>query len=265
MTRLAQCVVAGTLWLVGAPPSAAAAHPSDGWPRPVGALAGGWGGAPVEFRLGAGVERGLVPPFRASSRDRSLLQLEGVWSPTPSVRLGLQVDALRDALPSGEVLVGPGDLRLSTLVRLVDDPLDLGLGWRVKLPNARDEGELGTDETDVDLLLSAGHQVGPLTLGLDAGLAIRGNPLRFANQDDVPFAWLYLHGPAGPVRVGARLGGEAPTARNPARAAAAVGAEFGERLRVGGEAQAGLTPAAADWGARLWVGAAPACRRRPRD
>ena len=107
--------------------------------------------------------------------------------------------------------------------------------------------------------------VGPVTLGLDAGLGIRGNPLRFANQDDVPFGWFYGHVPVGPVRLGARLGGDAPTARNPGRGSAAVGGELGEHLRIGAEAQAGLTPAAADWGARVWVGGAPACRRPARD
>jgi hypothetical protein len=265
MTRLAQCVLAGTIWLAGATRSLAATPPNGGWPGPVGPLSGGWSGAPVEFRISAAMERGLVPPFRATSRDRTSLGFDGLWSPVPAIRLGLQVDALRDALPSGDVLMGVGDLRLSTLVRLIDDPLDVGVGWRVKLPNAKDEGELGTDETDADLLVALGMAAGPVTLGLDAGLAIRGNPLRFANQDDVPFLWVSGHVPAGPVRLSGRAGGDAPTARNPARGTAAFGAEFGDVVMVGAELQAGLTPAAPDWGARLWVGAAPACRPRLRD
>ena len=241
--------------------------PSTGsavWPPASGSATPEW-----SARLGISWRRGLVPPFRAAARDRGAIEVALGWSPHPRVGLDLRFDALRDQLPTGEVRVGPGDLRLGVEAGLWQGAVDLDLGWQVKLPDARDEGELGTDETDVLLFARISRALGPARLALQGGLGILGDPLRFANQDDVPLLWLAGSLPAGPLDISARVGGGLPGARNPARLDAAVGLERGcprrGRWLVGGEVLGGLTPAAEDWGIRAWAGVTAACPEPARD
>jgi hypothetical protein len=216
----------------------------------------------AETRLGMAYASGLVPPFRAADRNRWASEVAGRWSPSEAVRVSARWSWLQDSTSNGDITRGPGDLVLQTTAFPVrGGPVEVGLSWAVKLPNAQDEGELGTDETDATITgVLAGSQ-GSLDWSTTAGLAILGNPLRFANQDDVPLAWAAAGLPVGPVRLGARAGGELATARNPARMEAALGAETVCPTLSGLEASAGLTPAAADWSVRAWVGWGAGCER----
>ena len=211
----------------------------------------------------------MVPPFRAASRDRAAAELDLVWRPQPPLTLWASADVLRDRSVAGDVVSGPGDLRLgaSADVWTARGPASptLGLGWEAKVPSARDEGELGTDETDVSLWGALDVLAGPVRLAARGGVAILGDPLQFANQDDVALAWLTAWAPTGPVSLGGRVGGTLRSPRNPARLSASALAASRGRVRIGAEATAGLTPAAADWAARLGVGVGWACPAGTRD
>lgn len=198
--------------------------------------------------------RGWVPPFRAAERDRLTAGGRASVRPGYPVQLDLSWAWLADSLPSGGGASGPGDVRLGVGVDHSLGGLELGGGWRVKLPNARDEGELGSDETDVQLMGTVGRRWSKVAVRVSAGLDIRGDPIRFANQDDVPQLWLSTVGQQGHWHLSGRVGGDLQTARSPSRLQAVTGLVWADGWLVGAEATAGLTPAAADWGGRLWLG-----------
>ena len=190
--------------------------------------------------------------------------MAGAWRPADPVELDLRWSWLSDTTPAGTTISGPGDLRLGVRTEHRLGGVELAAGWQVKLPNAQDEGELGSDETDVRILGTLGHRWDALALRLSGGLDIRGDPIRFANQDDVGLVWLSGVGQLGPVDLSGRIGGDLATARSPARLDAVLGVVWGDPLHVGVEVTHGLTPAAADWGGGLWLGWG-ATKRSPQD
>jgi hypothetical protein len=198
--------------------------------------------------------RGWVPPFRASPRDRMAAGGRAWVRPADPVQLDLRWAWLADSLPSSQTTSGPGDLSLGVTVQRAFGALELGGGWRVKLPNAQDEGELGSDETDVQILATAGRRWSSVSVRASAGLDIRGDPIRFANQDDIPQVWLSTVGHRGHLNLSGRVGGDLATSRSPARLEAVSGLVWADGWLVGLEGTAGLTPAAADWGAKVSVG-----------
>jgi len=192
---------------------------------------------------GASLEDGVVPPFWESERQRLTLDGALSWSPVPTLRVSAHVAGWRrDAYPD-TVVAGPGDITLG-----VEADAWRGLGgvWLVKQPNAEDERELGTDETDVHLMARWQH---PRAAVL-AGASLRGDPLRYSAQDVAPVGWLVGRHPVGALTAVGRVGGTLASPHNPARLSAALGGRVGA---VGAELTVGLTEAAADWGARLWV------------
>lgn len=179
------------------------------------------------------------------------------------VRLGLSWEWLVDDTVASPPVSGPGDVRLGTAARLFQGgDWTAGLGWEAKLPNAANETELGTDETDI--LFGAwgrwGH--GPWSAAGALGLGVLGNPLRFANQDDVPM----IRAEAGwaQKRIGARalLVADLATPRNPARVSAGGALRYGEGWFVEVEGAGGLTAAAADGHVMLRLGVTGALPRR---
>ncbi len=228
------------------------------------------------WTLGAGgvYEPGLVPPFRAGSRDRLAFGGGGRWMPDTRVQLSAGFDGLWDRSAGGSEL-GAGDVRLGASAYVVDlGPIRPWLGFAVKLPDAKDEGELGTDETDITFGGAVELHRGAWRALAGGGLGVLGNPLRFANQDDVPElraagSWAPLRG----VSAGAYVNADLETARNPARVVAgawlrgglplAPGSRFAGFVELGGAA--GLTPAAPDGIAALSIGlsAAPVDRTPP--
>ncbi len=241
----------GALWLVVFP-----AHGEDLWvPSPLCPMIGPTATCSWALDAQFSVRAGLVPEFRTASRDRAAgaLGVTGVLGP---VQVRARGDVLRDATDDGDIVVGPGDLRLGTAVATRFGPgFGAGLGWEVKLPDAADEGELGTDETDVILGGTFGWGNGPWWAQGALGIGILGNPLRFANQDDVPLLRAVGGWRAARAELTAGVDAALATARNPARSEAHVGAAYGGAFTVRLGTEIGLTPAAPDWGVSLGVGA----------
>jgi hypothetical protein len=166
---------------------------------------------------------------------------------------------LADWSAAGEAVNGPGDVRLGTVVRVASPgAFDLTLGWEAKLPDARDEGELGTDETDITFGATAGWRRGAFSARVGAGLAILGNPLRFANQDDVPVVRASFGWERESLGIIGRGALDVPTERNPVRADGDLAIRFGGRLFGLVHGGGGFVPASADWQVGVAVGyAAP--------
>lgn len=260
MRRVIFCILVS----VGFPATSFAVVPET-WPHASLLAEPGWSAT-----LAVGLERGVIPVFRAGSRDRLRASVEAVWAPVDPVALDLRYDGIQDRHPDGTVVTGSGDLELGTTVRLwrgtwgpgrSPEAWAVGLAWRAKLPNAQDDGEIGTDETDVAMTLLAEAQAGRFRPFLGGGLAILGNPLRYTDQDDVPFLQVGMRWSDGEdravlpdLRAGVDWGFS--TTRNPARGEGAVALEWGRRWRLGVEGGGGLTPAAADARVRLFLGMA---------
>lgn len=230
---------AGNLW-----------EPSALFPQPPPDASNSWG------VLGGGTGSwGLVPPFRAGERDRMSVGAEASAWMAGRVQLRASGEWLRDTSAAGAPVSGFGDIRLGTVVDVVRvEGLRVYAGWEVKLPNARDEGDLGTDETDVLFGTTAAWSSGPFGARASVGLAVLGNPLRFANQDDVPMLRLALDGAWGMVHVSPLFAADLATSRNPARMEAGVDIGVGRALFGALQATAGITPAAADGRAGLVIG-----------
>jgi hypothetical protein len=97
-------------------------------------------------------------------------------------------------------------------------------------------------------------------------MAILGNPLRFANQDDAPLLWLTAALPASArLALSGRIGGAMATPRNPSRLSSTLSATWGCPWQVGVTGEIGLSPAAADLGATLWLGHSWGCTALHRD
>ena len=215
------------------------------------------------FCLDLGGMNGWVAPFEAVEEKRAFVGINARYAPAEAVEVRLRFEGLGARWPDGTGSLGPGDLRLGTSARILPAlgarPA-LWLDWEVKLPNASTALGLGTDETDVAAmaLVRWGGPEGTITAG--AGLVILGDPQRYSAQDDAALVHLSASRPLGPTRVLARAGGRLPSPRNPADLSLGLGVE-GARgaARLGLELSAGLTPAAADVGARLWIGARTPC------
>lgn len=238
---------------------------AEGWAPPAADVVGApVAGAHGDVGLAGSYALGLVPPFRSSDRDRVAIGVESTGWIGPHVRLGIAWDWLVDFPPAAEPVSGPGDVRLATSVCALRTPLlSTGLGWAVKLPDADNREELGTDETDVDFGAWLGVHRGAWSATGSVGLAVLGNPLRFAEQDDVPHA--RLEGAWTHDALRATLFGDVAlaTTRNPLRAEAGGAFRFGRMLFGEAEVAAGLSPAAADARVTLRVGYRWALPRPP--
>ena len=138
------------------------------------------------------------------------------------------------------------------------------LDWVTKLPNSPDEGGLGSDETDVALGLYGFWNIADWRVGLAGGIAILGDPLQFANQDDAAFVALHLKRAGRMGSVSTSLDWRLASARNPSVAQLLVGGKSNGLLGplwIGADAALGLTPAAPDWRAGLLFGVEAPCRR----
>lgn len=263
--------VVAALALAGAPANGAA-------PDPVWAL--GPTDPELQARVGGGWDSGFIPDFRASERDRRAAWGAVTWTPAPMVSAWLQGGLAWDRAPAGMTWTAPTTLTVGTRLRPLAParsgaparlaPVDLGLSWWAGLPLSADRGAVDSDETDLSFSLEVGRALGPLRLDGALGLAILGNPLRLANQDDQPLvglvaAWAPAPAARWPIEVHARGGGSLRTPRNPARTEAAVGLELACPLALGLEAGAGLSPAAPDLLLRAWLGRVRACRGGARD
>lgn len=213
------------------------------------------------FGMALELDQDMIPAFRAGPRDRLRSALAGHMVAADRVLLDLSWAMLADRHPDGHRVVGPGDLELGAVVRLpIAEPTrraalaqgrrgpSFGLGWRVKLPNAADEGELGSDETDVALLACGAADFGPLRAWAGGGLAILGDPLMLAAQDDIAFAQAGLGWdaalPAWAPHPELRAGVALPSPSNPLRSELGLALGWGSRWGVGLTGGLGLSAAA---------------------
>lgn len=119
-----------------------------------------------------------------------LPEVEGTLGVGPQAEVSFQYEYLHfDPAGGGTSHDGSGDLRLWTkLVLFPSRVQDLGLRFGVKLPNAPDEHNLGTDMTDFLSSLLWDLHLGVAHVSLNAGLGILGSPEEGQGQDDV-FTW----------------------------------------------------------------------------
>ncbi len=212
------------------------------------------------LRVGVGAQQALEPPFFSTPRDRLTAELSGEWRPDPRVALQATVDALRwDLYGHGERHLGGGDIRLGTWIRLWPGTVEGGLGWQVKLPDAEDEPELGTDETDVGLTADLSGTVGPVRLRGGGGVDLRGDPGALRSRLAVPLLDLSLETGLATVVGWLRLHGELPSGAEPGRALLTLGGEAGCPLSAGGALLWGPTAAGPRVGGRIFVGWRAGC------
>jgi hypothetical protein len=221
--------------------------------------------------LSSSFEASGVPPFRAGPRDTASLGLAAQWSPHSMVRVRTQVERLRMQWPSGDTASGWGDVRLGTtgvLWRGAKGKPEIGLDWSMKLPNASDEGELGSDESDAEVGLFGRAGVGPWRFGLSASLLILGDPLQFANQDDALVMGASISFGEGRLSGMSRVRWREESPRNPRDIRWLTGARLKELpggLWVAAEGGVGFTMAAPTWQAGVLLGVSRACRASNRD
>lgn len=227
-------------------------------PLPWSLPQGGW-----EAAAGVSFSSGEHPPFfaeePATERDRWALDLVDL-----SRGLGagcearLQFGAQHVEEEDGEPLWGIQDARLSFAYQ-IPGAIAAALTMEVKLPNAGDEDRLGTDQTDVTMAASGGHQADRWGWAARAGLGLLGNPLQAAAQDDVLVfgvaAWRRM-APGPPQRgwlvTGEVYGMAASRFGNDFRYARA-GVLLGAAFPVSVTLSRGLTSESGDWGVDLSV------------
>lgn len=208
-----------------------------------------------EVEVSSAFDRDFAPLFRAGEVDRHRLTLGGRYLPHPRI-------LLYGHLPLNGIQ--PGDASIGVRADLwTHQQTQLGIGWWSTIPLAsRERGGLDGDELGVTIAAHASAAMGPASVSVLLGMAIRGDPLRTASQDDRPLSWGQVRWPLGQGQLQGRLGGTWATARNPARFTAAGGGMWPitAAWTLGAEGGAGLTPAAPNWSSRVWVGWRPAFR-----
>ena len=217
------------------------------------------------------MESGVVPPFRAGERDTTAFRVAASWSPHPSVRIRAQGERLRMQWPSGENASGWGDLRLGTTGVFWggnEGQPGIGMDWSIKLPNATDEGELGSDESDAAVGLFGEFESGSWRFGIRGSLLILGDPLQFANQDDAFLAGASLVFQQKQWMAMTRLDWREESPRNPRDVRWLVGARLNGLpggIWLASEGGAGFTMAAPAWQAGILLGVSRPCRDSNRD
>lgn len=145
----------------------------------------------AKFRL-SGLEGDLsrlgVFGLRIGAGDRVEIQVLGSVQDFLNIERRFPAPLADDLDFSGNSTSAFGDLILGTKVQMVrEKPGWPGLGFRlaVQLPNASNESGLGVDETNVFSSFLLQKRVRDLTVLLNLGLALLGDPLDGGAQDDL--------------------------------------------------------------------------------
>ena len=128
-----------------------------------------------------------------------------------------------------------GDLIMGTKLRMLDERPGapaLATRFAVELPNASNESGLGNDETNFYSSLIVGKTLGRLRLTTNLGLALLGDPVDAAAQDD-----LFAYGFALRYSINPRLRVVADTYGRVGPGG--IGTEEQSRLRLGAQIQQG--------------------------
>lgn len=215
----------------------------------------------ASVRMGATFDGAWVPPFRQQARDRLTAQLQATLQVDPRLGLGLHVDGWRVDQGSSGTVSGAGDIQLHTWARLWTGPVSGGAAWWVKLPNADDRNELGTDETDVHVAATFGSDRGPASLRAWVGLASLGDPFSATARELLPEGEARLGWALGPVELVGRMGAT-PAGPEPRPVGSlGLGVEARCPLLLGVEGRQGLTGFGPQPGLRGWLGWASGCAR----
>lgn|GEM_PF-1180177 len=224
------------------------------------------------FCVGVQEKRGELPLFRAGVRHQTGVQVAGSWRAAETVRIRLSMEALSVVWPNGEEARGWGDLRVGTSAVLFSSESAwvpaMEVDWGVKLPNAADDADLGTDETDFFGGLYLRWFRPDWEFGVGGGLLILGDPLQFANQDDAGFLATHLSRDFRWARLSSTIDWRFESPRNPGDGRVLVGLQSSPS--TGGVWAAvrggfGLTAAAPDWQASVRLGINAPCRRAQGD
>lgn len=187
-----------------------------------------------EFRIGFSYARDLHNQFQAEDRNRRLAEI-----PTLGINFGLGERVEGQLLYSylhlqekGESSKwGSGDLTVAFKVGLLREETArpaLALRVATKFPNADEEDDFGTDETDVTAELLASHKFGVADVHLNLGLAILGDPRpNSKGQDDKVRYGIGLRLPLRPKSIDLLLSAEG----------LALGESFNQRGAVRGGLQ----------------------------
>ena len=221
--------------------------------------------------IGFDFESGGRPPFRAGERDTTRLRASGLWALGPRGAMRIQAERLWMNWPSGDQVSGWGDLRLGSMGLFMGDGkegVSVGVDWGVKLPNAADQGELGSDESDAHAGLFGVWRRNAWEVGLSTTLLILGDPLQFANQDDALLAIALAAYETEKVRWSSRVVWRENSPRNPRDVRVLAGAQWmglPKGFWLAAEGGIGTSAYAPSWQAGIQIGLSKACRPSQRD
>lgn len=164
---------------------------------------------------------------------------------------------------ASEPVTGVEDARIDFAVALPRLGVDWSAHLQVKLPNAPGEDRLGTDETDVGLLVGSGWRAPRWGWSANLGLGILGHPVEAGTQDDVLlFAMAGWWSAANSrLRVFSEIEGLAASRFGNDVRSFGAGAVLGRRFPVTLSARWGLTAPSPDWSAEAMVTFVPRDRR----
>ncbi len=227
----------------------------------------------IEIAGGVAFRSGARPPFFSgepgAARDEWRLDLVDAAAGAgggAEARLQFGLLSVRDE--RGEQAAGVQDARLTFAFQLPPRRPELAVAAAVKLPNASGEERLGTDETDVALLASAGARSKRGGWAASAGLRILGSPREAGVQDDLlalgAAGWMSLgsgdESGADLTLFGEVTGQAASRFGNDDRFARA-GLIVTRGAAVALSVRCGLTSASEDWGVEARVGVTVGPRR----
>ncbi len=220
--------------------------------------------------FGAIVGAGEVPLFRSGQRDSTQVYFAAARELADGVGLRIFADRLWANWPDGTQQSGWGDIRLANSARLWASSSgdSVWMDWGIKLPNAADQSGLGSDESDAHVGLFGRKEVGSVRLGVSLSLGILGDPLQYANQDDVLTTRLRVGQRLGAFEWSSLVAWRWRSPRNPADGRVLLEGAYsaGDRgLFVGAGGGVGLNPAAPDWQAMFHLGWGVPCRTSQGD
>ena len=123
-----------------------------------------------------------------TERDVAGFDLRLAGSPAGRTEISLTAGVLDTGGAGGTEGFVASDTRVAFAVALAGGPgsrTAVAGRFTAKVPTAPEDGEAGTDESDLGFAVSGGWRGGRLGLFGSAGLDMLGNPLRNGSQDDV--------------------------------------------------------------------------------
>lgn len=142
-------------------------------------------------RIGASYNKGERLLFQQENRNRQVYELPSVGiaiGVAPNVELLFSYPMLLMNQDNREQNYGSGDLKIKAVFRMFrveNNFSNSALTVATKLPNASNQDELGTDETDFFVGGIISRNIGPIRLLINAEFGILGDPNRENTQDDV--------------------------------------------------------------------------------